>query len=132
MTPVVVNLPFPPSTNNATAVVRGRKIKSKAYRLWQDEAFGCAQRQLGEHPVPIVGGKYKLDIAVERPDRRRRDVANLEKACSDLLQLAGIIRDDCDAQSVTIRWASDEPVKDARVTVCVFPEEPGIKIGGRE
>ena len=46
-----------------------------------------------------------------RPDKRRRDVANYEKAVSDILVTAGVIEDDSLIEEITLRWADVEGVE---------------------
>lgn len=85
-------LPVPPSVNNATAVVRGRKIKSKAYRQWQVLAGMQARIQgLASVPSPysvsikIVGGKGWS---------RARDLDNAIKGVLDLLVALEVVAGD--------------------------------------
>lgn len=52
-----------------------------------------------------ISGPYKLTLLVERPDKRRRDLANLEKALSDLLQNIGLIEDDKFCQVLHMEWS---------------------------
>ena len=46
----------------------------------------------------------KVKYVFGKPDRRRRDVANLEKAVSDLLVSQGVLGDDSLIQSCTVEW----------------------------
>jgi crossover junction endodeoxyribonuclease RusA len=50
-----------------------------------------------------------LEIVAVKPDKRRRDLGNLEKAVSDLLQHMKIIEDDCLCQKITMEWAKSGP-----------------------
>lgn len=61
----------------------------------------------GKH-TPILG-PYKLVIIAVKPDKRRRDIDNLVKAVSDVLQDTGLIEDDCLCQEVTAKWAKEGP-----------------------
>ena len=124
MTVVVASLPFPPSANRLWRFVPGLKnpIKSLDYRNW----LAAAEAAIPMSARGVVRGRHRIDIAVDRPDRRARDLDNITKPTLDAIKdgktLRGLIRDDADTQSITIRWAGDEPVKDPRVTVSVFPE----------
>lgn len=51
-----------------------------------------------DFPVQVI---YKFG----RPDKRARDVFNLEKAVSDLLVAHGIIKDDTLIYRGTVEWA---------------------------
>jgi len=110
----MIHLPFPPTTNSLTGVHNGRKIKSKRYRAWEEEA-GWA---LGKTLRGYVASKspYHLEITLVRPDKRPRDVNNYDKAISDLLVTHGITPDDSQMQSLTVRWsdAQDGPTVKVR------------------
>lgn len=113
---ITLSLPYPTSANKLWRAVKGRNIKSAEYRLWEAKALvAVAQQRPGR-----VYGAYIIHIEAIRPDIRRRDVANLEKACSDLLVTAGIIEDDCLANKLIIEWASSEPSKDACVHIEIW------------
>lgn len=127
--PVVVNLPFPPTANKLWRFVPGVRnpLKSALYRAW----LIAARNDIPEALRGAVRGPHRLDIAVDRPSRRSMDLDNRLKPTLDAIKdhvegkaliRQGVIRDDSDTQSITIRWTGDEPVKDPRVTVCVFPE----------
>lgn len=95
--------PTPPSVNQLYRAVRGRSIKSKAYRDWEKLVDGFAYlvpRKTLQKPVQAV-------YAFGRPDNRRRDLGNLEKATSDLLQRWGVLTDDSDITDIRLYWADD-------------------------
>lgn len=103
---IVLELPFAPSVNRLWRVGRGKKMyKSKVYEEWIDV---CRLLILRNKTVPILGS-YKLCIIAVKPDRRRRDIDNLIKAVSDVLQDTGLIEDDSLCQEVTAKWASNGP-----------------------
>ena len=52
-----------------------------------------------------VSGAYKLTIFVVKPDKRRRDLGNIEKAVSDILVTMKIVEDDSLCDWLVIRWA---------------------------
>lgn len=102
-------VPFPPSVNGLFAG-RSRRYRSRAYKRWHDEAvYALAQQQ----PLPRVRGAYRLSLSFGRPDRRRRDLGNLEKPVSDLLVSMGIVEDDALAEEIRLRW-------DGEVTGCLI------------
>lgn len=110
-----LQLPYPPSANRLWRAVNGRNIKSREYRDWLDEA-GWAIRQ---QKPPAIKGHYRLTISAVRPDRRARDIGNLEKPISDCLVSAGVIEDDHLAKSIMMLWSEAEPVKGGLVSVIV-------------
>lgn len=110
MTTVVLDLPFPPSANAIWRNVGARTLKSKRYREWETAAgWDIKAQKPGK-----VQGPYELELIFERKDGRKRDIGNLEKAVSDLLQTNSIIENDCMAQKITMYWGD---VKGCRVVV---------------
>ncbi|MDO8597832.1 MAG: RusA family crossover junction endodeoxyribonuclease, partial [Sulfuricaulis sp.] len=47
----------------------------------------------------------RADYQFGKPDNRKQDVANREKAVSDLLVRAGILADDSQIVDLRLRWA---------------------------
>ena len=110
---VVVTLPMPPTTNNLFAGNGKRRFRTEAYEAWIIEAGFLLNRQ---NPR-TVNGKVNLLIEVEEPKTARRmDVANREKATTDLLVSHGVIEGDDQrfVREITLRWAD---VSGVRVTV---------------
>ncbi len=99
---VELTLPYPPSANRLwTRTSKGMR-KTDTYSAWLKVAgyMALAQKQ------PAVIGPYKMSIQAMRPDRRRRDIDNIIKSVSDLLQSVGVIEDDCDCEMVSARWVT--------------------------
>jgi crossover junction endodeoxyribonuclease RusA len=119
--PISLSLPYPPSGNNQRAIFNGRLISSRAYRFWTKRAL---EDIAAVHERPTITGPYSLTIVARRPDRRRRDIANLEKCVSDSLVKAGVISDDCNAERITLMWSTEPPDRSARVIVRVQPLHP--------
>lgn len=109
-------MPFPPTTNNLyrNAGSRGR-VKTSAYRLWLQEAALLLRAQR----APRVAGSYSLAITADRPDNRRRDLGNLEKAVSDCLVQAGVVEDDHLAKTIVLSWSDAAPKKPGAIRVSV-------------
>lgn len=113
MSSVTFTLPFPPSVNGLFAG-KGRRYLSKTYKAWKAAAA---------HMVPpgLVAGPYTLDLLFDRPDRRARDLGNLEKAVSDLIVERGLVIDDSCCQRITLAWSDAPPKRDSVVRVTVTP-----------
>ena len=79
--------------------------KAPEYVAW---IVQCEQIIQKSKPIPILG-HYRLVINVKRPDKRRRDIDNLIKAVSDILEGAGLIEGDHLCQEVTARWVTFGP-----------------------
>jgi crossover junction endodeoxyribonuclease RusA len=56
-----------------------------------------------------VEGPYKLTILAVKPDKRKRDLGNLEKAISDILVSQGIVEDDSLCEWIVARWVDKGP-----------------------
>lgn len=101
-----LHLPFPPSVNGLyanSAKGRGRH-KTSGYKAWIDAASIVIK---DVHRQNL--GPYSISICLESPDRRGRDLGNLEKAISDLLVMHGVIKDDHLCQRLLMTWGTGLP-----------------------
>jgi crossover junction endodeoxyribonuclease RusA len=103
----VATLPLPPSVNNLFLnVARGGRVKTAKYRAWEKDVDA-------KMPPGIV--KLQGDVIAVytygRPDRRRRDVANLEKAASDPMPGGGVLVSDPNCGDIRLRWCNTGEVK---------------------
>lgn len=91
---MTIVMPWPPQANHYYTVFRGRKILSKKGREYHKSI------------VPYVGkplsGSLKVTITAEVPDRRRRDIDNLQKPILDSLTKAGYWNDDSQIDDLRI------------------------------
>lgn len=105
MTYACILLPFPVSTNNLFVNnPRGGRFPSKRYTEWKKEATAAL---IGQIPTRRFDGPIKVTIHLGRPDKRRRDLGNLEKAPLDLLVTHNVIADDSLVEDLRLRWAED-------------------------
>jgi crossover junction endodeoxyribonuclease RusA len=95
MTVFTTVLPVPPTANNLFPTSRsGHRFPSKQYKAWReraDEVF-----EANNPSPPKMQGKFRAIYEFTFNDRRRRDLANFEKAVTDFLVSKGVIPDDCD------------------------------------
>lgn len=102
MTAIELHIPvLPPSANNMNGYGRGRVYRSKAYERWLDAAGKIIKSQ---KPWGIVG-PYKLTIQAVRQNAKA-DIDNIIKPTSDLLQLVGVVANDCHCEFVSARWVT--------------------------
>jgi Holliday junction resolvase RusA-like endonuclease len=114
VTTIITALPFPISVNAMWADGKTRRIKSKRYEDWIEEA-GWELKQ--QRVIPVRGQvrvHYELQ---EGRDNKRRDAFNFEKGISDLLVDHGIIEADHDLilRDGRVSWSRE--VSGARVTI---------------
>ena len=95
-----VVLPFPPTANNLFSG-KARRFRSRAYKEWLAEADLAWLRQ----SVTPIHGPVTVTISLGRPDRRRRDCFNYEKAPIDFLVARGVIDDDSLIERGVIQWS---------------------------
>lgn len=100
-------LPYPPSVNRLWRTTKtGGMYSSKEYKDW---AKHCEWAIAAQVKGKGIAGEYTLEVVAVKPDKRRRDLGNLEKAISDILQTAGVIEDDYLCQKITMEWAKKGP-----------------------
>ena len=108
-------LPLPTSLNR---MYRAAPNHSGVYLSAQGiEWMQQAGREINRQNVPQIPPPYKVEYAAGRPDKRKRDVANLEKILSDTLQKCFVITDDCMIEDMRLRWSDDVEPGTVRVTI---------------
>ena len=104
------SLPYPPSVNElyknvffqAQGIRPGRgRAKTKKYLAWELEAALWIKRQRPK----ATKGQVSVEYNIKKPDRRKRDLGNLEKALSDCLVRNGLIEDDSLISEIRLHWA---------------------------
>lgn len=104
----VILLPaLPPPLSACYRNARGPgRVKTERYKAWI-ELCGWA---LATDKKDITHGEVRVEYAYQRPEgKRRRDLANLEKATSDLITSLGYIDDDSMIMDMRLYWADDIP-----------------------
>lgn len=88
-------LPRPPSVNACYAQAGKRRIKSKAYNKWIDDAnYSLLTGGRKIMSDKFIDPPYAIIYSFDVPDKRIRDCANFEKPLSDFLVKLGCIKDD--------------------------------------
>lgn len=93
---------------------------SKEYREWAKHCEWAVYTQIKGKGIL---GEYTLEIVAVKPDKRRRDLGNLEKAISDILQKTHVIKDDYLCQKITMEWAKKGP--ECLITVKEYTDDSG-------
>ncbi len=84
-----VTLPLPPSTNHLFATVRGRRVKSKAYKAWLAEVAPLLVELRRPKTLPA-----EIHATVFGKVNANRDLDNLMKPLGDSIVLAGVLPGD--------------------------------------
>jgi crossover junction endodeoxyribonuclease RusA len=82
----------------------GRVYRSPKYMEWRKAALWDAAIQAKKFAGKIAGN-YSLQVLVNRPDKRKRDLDNIIKALSDILVAAHIIADDHLCVQINMAWS---------------------------
>lgn len=109
-----IELPYPPSINNYYATFRGRRILSKAGRIYKKTIKDLCLI----NKIKKCSGDIKVKIFAIPPDKRRRDLDNICKALLDALQSAGVYDDDSQIRVLFLRRGFAEPP--GKVVVSVY------------
>jgi len=109
---VILGLPFPPSINSYYG--RGRNgsvyIKQKGKEYRNTVMIICQMRR-----IKPMHGRLCVLVRFYPPDRRIRDLDNIEKALFDALQHGGVYLND--NQIDDKRTVRCEPVKDGKIVI---------------
>lgn len=118
--PVYISLPWPPSVNRIWRCVGGRVLLSADGRAYRELVAVELWREIAPpfRDVPILTGRLSMTIRAYPPDKRKRDIDNLAKACIDAIQATKLIfEDDAQIDHLSIRRMNVE--KPGRVEVSI-------------
>jgi len=85
-------LPWPPSVNRIWRCVGGRVLLSAEGRTYREVVAAAVLEQHGAGDP--LAGRLSMTIRAYPPDRRKRDIDNLAKACIDGIQSTKLIFED--------------------------------------
>jgi len=108
-----IELPYPPSVNHYWRRVRARTLISRGGRAFRQAVCSI----LAARGVRPLIGPLVVDVVILPPDRRRRDIDNVQKALLDALQHGGAYEDD--SQIVRLTIEKGEPVEGGKTTVSI-------------
>ena len=110
---IELELPFPPSVNHYYRHVGPETLISREGRTFRKRV--CAL--LGGGGLPPYEGPLALCMDAFPPDRRRRDLDNIQKATLDAIEHAGIYHDDSQINLLVARRR--QIVRNGRLVVCL-------------
>ena len=102
---LVFELPYPPSVNHYWRRVGFRTLISRGGRRYRRDVVAL----LAAGRAAPLRGRLELLVHVFPPDRRRRDLDNLQKAMCDALQHAGVYADDSQIDRIDMRRCAVVP-----------------------
>ena len=102
---IELELPYPPSVNHYYRHVGPRTLISREGRRFRERV--CAL--LAKAGVDPITGPLRVEIEIYPPDRRRRDLDNLQKALLDSLEHGGLYRDDSQIKKLEIEMCECVP-----------------------
>lgn len=94
-----LELPMPPTANRIWRRVGNRTLLSRDGRNYRSRV----QALLAARGVRLLEGRLAIVIDVHPPDRRKRDLDNLNKGLLDSLQHGGLFLDDAQIDDLRIR-----------------------------
>jgi crossover junction endodeoxyribonuclease RusA len=98
---ITINLPWPPSVNRIWRRVGNKTILSAEGREFRKTVQGiCAINGISGKRM---AGRLSVCITANPPDRRKRDIDNLQKAPLDALTHAAVWEDDSQIDELLIR-----------------------------
>lgn len=104
MATVRLEMPFPPSVNTYwrhpnTGKLAGRHLISEKGRIYRKNVYLL----LAPLKLKKLDGPLSVKILASMPDKRRRDLDNILKACLDSLTYAGVWEDDYQIDELSIK-----------------------------
>lgn len=124
---ITLTLPFPPTGNNIYPTARnGRRFLSEKGKAYHAAVHAAVLTQLGKYPRLAHG--LSVTYGISAPDKRRRDIANSEKALSDALTKANVWLDDSQIDELRLVRCANVPggavvvwIKDIRESIGLKP-----------
>jgi crossover junction endodeoxyribonuclease RusA len=116
---IEVELPFPPSVNHYYRRVGPRTLISREGRRFREKVTSV----LAALGLRRMTGPLEVHVEVYPPDRRRRDIDNVQKALLDALEHGGAYRDD--SQIVKLAIEKRDPVPGGRTIVRIRRKKNG-------
>lgn len=116
-----LTLPWPPSINHYYRHVGPRTLISRQGREYRRAICGLLAQTAGAGDEPPRTGRLSLCMDAFPPDRRRRDLDNLQKPLLDALQHAGVYEDDSQIDLLLSRRRQRRDMGQVVVTVSDLP-----------
>ena len=117
---ISITRPWPPSVNRIWRCVGGRVLLSAAGRSYRHAVAVAVLEQ--NPPYYLLTGRLSMTIKAYPPDRRKRDIDNLAKACLDAIQSTKLVFiDDSQIDHLSIHRCAVE--KPGRLEIQIWEHE---------
>ena len=123
---LTLELPYPPSVNHYWRRVGRRTLISREGRAFRRAVCSA----LAAMRLAATTDRLALRIDAHPPDRRRRDLDNLQKPMLDALEKAGLYLDDSQIDLLVTRRMNITPGGQAVITVARCPPDRCPLCGG--
>ena len=122
----MISLPYPPSVNHYWRKWNNRMVISREGRVYRQEvqavlATAGAGGGSGDGKDPPDDGPLALAMDAFPPDRRRRDLDNIQKPLLDALEHGGVYQDDSQIDWLLTRRQVRVPGGKVIVQVAALP-----------
>lgn len=104
MDPITLTLPYPPTVNHywkSRVIRKGARYVPSVYVSEYGQDYQRVVRRLLDG-VPRLSGELRVQVLVQPPDNRSRDLDNVLKCLLDSLTKAGVWYDDSQVCSLLI------------------------------
>lgn len=110
---IVLELPYPPSINNYFRKYRNRMVISQKGRAFRSQV--CLA--LKQADVKPISGPVVVKIRAYPPDKRKRDIDNIQKPLLDALEKGNAFYNDCQVKLLVTKMLN--PIANGRTIVSI-------------
>ena len=115
-----LQLPFPPSLNHNTMPgANGGRYLTPKHRAFRSTVFAIVAT---EKPA-VIGKRFRFELDLHYPDKRKRDADNCIKAVLDALQRAAVLADDHWLRELSVRVIEAKKPNPGKAVVTVIELE---------
>lgn len=120
---IALTLPWPPSVNHSWIVRGKRVVVQEAVTLYRMKVLSIVKTARMNRTIhsKTIDSPVAVMLECQKPDRRKRDIDNIEKQIYDSLTKAKVWKDDSQVQVVLKYFGKN--VRGGKVHVLILPLE---------